>query len=161
REDGGIGSAKEVAERVVFELSVVAAAVKLEDGAEAHARGLLDEAVELDEGNAQSLGELGAERALSGAAQANQSDDGLWGGARCRRVAEEFDDGRPERVGEVREACDRDVGLAVFELNQEALAEAGKLRELANGHAEGLPSRADGTGEGGEQALTRAFVAES
>ena len=62
-------------QHLVLETSIVALAVEREDLVEPEARLLLDELVELDERAAERGGELGADRALSRAPQADESYD--------------------------------------------------------------------------------------
>ena len=78
---------EEPAQHVVLEPAEPGLAVHLEDRRERHARLARDEGVELVEGNAEAARDLGPERALARAAQAEQRHHPLAAPASRRRLA--------------------------------------------------------------------------
>ena len=125
-------------------------AVELEDLAEAQPGRLLDALVELDEAGAEAGGEQRADGRLAGAADAEQRDRIRCAAGRGGAV-EELGGRGAQRGGDVGEARQRDVAGAGLELGEEALGDAGLLRQLAPGHAAALAQRADAGTDGGEQ----------
>src|SRR5262249_43854559 len=125
---------EEAPERLAREAAVVGLAVELEELGERETGGPRDEIVELDEGPLDAGGELVSHRALAGAAEAEGRHMPLGLGPRPR--AEEIGHLDAERLGDGREAGERDVPLPLLELRQEARRQLGAAGELALGPAE-------------------------
>ena len=120
---------EEAPQRVELEPPEPGLAVHLEDGRQRHAGLARDESVELEEGNAEAARDLGPERALARASQAEQRDHPPRARAAASvRASSSAEAVVAEGLGDVLQAGDGDVTLAGLELREEALAHAGPPR---------------------------------
>jgi hypothetical protein len=120
-------------ERFTLVAAVHVLAVDLEDRTQPQARGLLDELVELEEGDLESVRERASDRALPGAAQSEQRD------AEFRRVPHVHVAQLAQRhlqcARERDELEQREVRVAALRHGEVAAREVGTASELAGREA--------------------------
>ena len=150
-------------EHVAFEAAIVRLAVEREELGQAQVGGLLDAAVELDEGHAKAARETPSDCRLAGAAQAEQRDDQV---GPLRRQRDERGGRDLERAGHVGQPAHGDVAAPRLELHQEAGRDARTLRDFAQRPAalqptgaRTLPERSQQVWGHGRHYITQALAA--
>ena len=153
-EDRAVVFVGDALECAAFDGAIAGLSVERKDIGERHAGFFFDFAVELDERNVASLGELLAERRLAGAAKTDQSD--AFGARRNFRgigvlLSEELRERCVEGGRDAIEKNDGNVAFAGFQLGEMALGYVGKRREIFSREGSRLAQGANALGQVAQQ----------